>query len=123
MPRVKRGTKRRAKRKKILDRASGYYLTKSKLYRSAKESVERALKFAYAGRRQKKRQFRSLWIVRIGAAAKLNGISYNKFISGLKKAGVELDRKILADLAVHDPAGFSSLAEQAKSANAAPAKA
>ena len=123
MPRVKRGTKRRAKRKKILERASGYYLTKSKLYRSAKESVERALKFAYAGRRQKKRQFRSLWIVRIGAAAKLNGISYNKFISGLKKAGVELDRKILADLAVNDPSGFASLAEQAKSANTAAAKA
>jgi large subunit ribosomal protein L20 len=123
MPRVKRGTKRRAKRKKILERASGYYLTKSKLYRSAKESVERALKFAYAGRRQKKRQFRSLWIVRIGAAAKLNGISYNKFISGLKKAGVELDRKILSELAVHDPAGFSALAEQAKSANTAAAKA
>jgi large subunit ribosomal protein L20 len=123
MPRVKRGTKRRAKRKKILERASGYYLTKSKLYRSAKESVERALKFAYSGRRQKKRQYRSLWIVRIGAAAKLNGISYNKFISGLKKAGVELDRKILAELAVHDPAGFSNLAEQAKSANTAAAKA
>ncbi len=119
MPRVKRGTKRRAKRKKILDRASGYYLTKSKLYRSAKESVERALKFAYAGRRQKKRQFRSLWIVRMGAACKLNGISYSKFISGLKKSGVELDRKILADLAVHDPAGFSKLAEQAKTANTA----
>ncbi len=123
MPRVKRGTKRRAKRKKILERASGYYLTKSKLYRSAKESVERALKFAYAGRRQKKRQFRSLWIVRIGAAAKLNGLSYNKFISGLKRAGVELDRKILAELAVHDPAGFANLAEQAKAANTAPAKA
>jgi large subunit ribosomal protein L20 len=123
MPRVKRGTKRRAKRKKILDKAEGYFLTKSKLYRSAKESVERALKFAYAGRRQKKRQYRSLWIVRIGAAAKLNGISYNKFISGLKKAGVELDRKILSELAVHDPAGFSALAEQAKSANTAAAKA
>ena len=119
MPRVKRGTKRRAKRKKILDRASGYYLTKSKLYRSAKESVERALKFAYAGRRQKKRQYRALWIVRIGAAAKLNGLSYSRFISGLKKAGIELDRKILADLAVNDPAGFAKLAEQAKSANAA----
>jgi len=116
MPRVKRGTKRRAKRKKILERASGYYLTKSKLYRSAKESVERALKFAYSGRRQKKRQFRSLWIVRIGAAAKLNGLSYNQFIHGLKKSGVELDRKILADLAVKDPAGFSSLAGQAKAA-------
>jgi large subunit ribosomal protein L20 len=119
MPRVKRGTKRRAKRKKILERASGYYLTKSKLYRSAKESVERALKFAYAGRRQKKRQYRSLWIVRIGAAAKINGLSYSRFISGLKKAGVELDRKILADLAVNDPAGFAKLAEKAKSASAA----
>jgi len=119
MPRVKRGTKRRAKRKKILEKASGYYLTKSKLYRSAKESVERALKFAYAGRRQKKRQYRSLWIVRIGAAAKINGLSYSRFISGLKKAGVELDRKILADLAVNDPAGFAKLAEQAKGASAA----
>jgi large subunit ribosomal protein L20 len=116
MPRVKRGTKRRAKRKKILDRASGYYLTKSKLYRSAKESVERALKFAYAGRRQKKRQFRSLWIVRIGAAARENGMSYSQFINGLKKSGVELDRKILADLAVQDPAAFKDLAEQAKGA-------
>ena len=119
MPRVKRGTKRRAKRKKILERASGYYLTKSKLYRSAKESVERALKFAYAGRRQKKRQYRSLWIVRIGAAAKLNGLSYSRFVNGLKKAGVELDRKILADLAVKDPAGFAKLVDQAKSAHAA----
>jgi large subunit ribosomal protein L20 len=116
MPRVKRGTKRRARRKKILDRASGYFLTKSKLYRSAKESVERALKFAYAGRRQKKRQFRSLWIVRISAGAQQNGLSYSKFISGLKKSGVELDRKILADLAVNDPAAFSKLAEQAKTA-------
>src|SRR5437868_12161332 len=121
MPRVKRGTKRRQKRKKILDRASGYFLTKSKLYRSAKESVERGLKFAYSGRKQRKRQFRSLWIVRIGAAAKLNGMSYNQFIHGLKVAGVELDRKILADLAVKDPAGFGHLAEQAKKANAAAA--
>ena len=116
MPRVKRGTKRRARRKKILERASGYYLTKSKLYRSAKESVERALKFAYSGRKQKKRQFRSIWIVRIGAAAKQHGLSYSRFISGLKKSGVELDRKILAELAVKDPAGFKGLAEQAKSA-------
>ena len=116
MPRVKRGTKRHAKRKKILERASGYYLTKSKLYRSAKESVERGLKFAYSGRKQKKRQFRSIWIVRIGAACKLNGISYSQFISGLKKAGIELDRKILAELAVKDPAGFKGLADQAKSA-------
>jgi len=116
MPRVKRGTKRRAKRKKILDRASGYFLTKSKLYRSAKESVERALKFAYSGRRQKKRQFRSLWIVRIGAAARENGMSYSQFINGLKKSGMELDRKILADLAVKDPAAFKGLADQAKGA-------
>ena len=119
MPRVKRGTKRRQKRKKILDRASGYFLTKSKLYRSAKESVERGLKFAFSGRKQRKRQYRSLWIVRIGAAAKLNGLSYSQFISGLKKAGVELDRKILADLAVKDPAGFASLATQAKAATGA----
>lgn len=116
MPRVKRGTKRRAKRKKILERASGYFLTKSKLYRSAKESVERGLKFAYSGRKQKKRQYRSIWIVRINAAAKLNGISYSQFISGLKKAGVELDRKILAELAANDAAAFSTLAAQAKSA-------
>jgi large subunit ribosomal protein L20 len=118
MPRVKRGTKRRARRKKILERASGYYLTKSKLYRSAKESVERGLKFAYSGRKQKKRQFRSIWIVRIGAAAKLNGLSYSVFINGLKKAGIELDRKILADLAVNDSAGFSALCKQAQSATA-----
>ena len=123
MPRVKRGTKRHAKRKKILERASGYYLTKSKLYRQAKESVERGLKFAYSGRKQKKRQFRSIWIVRIGAACKLNGISYSQFINGLKKAGIELDRKILADLAVKDAAGFTSLCVQAKAAHAAPAAA
>ena len=116
MPRVKRGTKRRAKRKKILERASGYFLTKSKLYRSAKESVERGLKFAYSGRKQKKRQYRSIWIVRINAAAKLNGISYSQFINGLKKAGVELDRKVLAEIAANDAAAFANLAAQAKSA-------
>ena len=119
MPRVKRGTKRRARRKKILERASGYFLTKSKLHRSAKESVERALKFAYSGRRQKKRQYRSLWIVRIGAAARQHGMSYSQFIHGLKKSGVELDRKILADLAVKDSAAFAQLAQQAKTAGAA----
>ncbi|MGA3055194.1 MAG: 50S ribosomal protein L20 [Candidatus Korobacteraceae bacterium] len=118
MPRVKRGTKRRARRKKILERASGYYLTKSKLYRSAKESVERGLKFAYSGRKQKKRQYRSIWIVRIGAAAKLNGISYSQFIHGLKKASIDLDRKILADLAVNDAAGFAALCKQAQAATA-----
>jgi len=116
MPRVKRSTKRKDRRKKILDRASGYFLTKSKLYQAAKEAVERGLKFAYRGRREKKRQFRSLWIVRIAAACKLNGTSYSQFINGLKKAGVELDRKILADIAVHDAQGFTRLVEQAKSA-------
>ena len=119
MPRVKRGTKRSDRRKKILKRASGYFRTKSKLYQAAQEAVERGLKFAYTGRKQKKRQFRSLWIVRIGAAAKLNGLSYSQFISGLKKAGVELDRKVLADIAVNDAAGFTALAQQAKDANAA----
>jgi large subunit ribosomal protein L20 len=116
MPRVKRGTKRRDKRKKILERASGYFLTKSKLYQAAQEAVQRALKFAFTGRKQKKRQYRSLWIVRINAAAKLNGISYSQFIHGLKLAGVELDRKILADIAVNDPAGFANLVGQAKAA-------
>jgi large subunit ribosomal protein L20 len=116
MPRVKRGTKRRDRRKKILRRASGYFLTKSKLYQAAQEAVERGLKFAYIGRRQKKRQFRSLWIVRISAAAKMNGTSYSRFIDGLKKAGIELDRKILADIAVHDAAAFTALAETAKAA-------
>lgn len=116
MPRVKRGTKRRAKRKKILEQASGYFLTKSKLYRSAKESVQRGLKFAFAGRRQKKRQYRAIWIIRINAAAKLNGMSYSLFISGLKKGGIELDRKILADIAVNDAPGFANLCEQAKAA-------
>jgi len=116
MPRVKRGTKRRQKRKRILEKASGYFLTKSKLYQAAQEQVQRGLKFAFAGRRQKKRQYRSLWIVRIGAATKLNGISYSQFMNGLKKAGIELDRKILADIAVNDPAGFTSLVDQAKAA-------
>ncbi|HEV2214983.1 MAG TPA: 50S ribosomal protein L20 [Terracidiphilus sp.] len=119
MPRVKRSTKRSDRRKKILDRASGYFLTKSKLYQAAQEAVERGMKFSYIGRRQKKRQFRSLWIVRISAAAKLNGTSYSQFISGLKKAGIELDRKVLADIAVHDAQGFTDLANKAKTALAA----
>ncbi len=116
MPRVKRSTKRSDRRKKILKRASGYFLTKSKLYQAAQEAVERGLKFAYIGRKQKKRQYRSLWIVRIGAAAKLNGMSYSTLISGLKKAGIGLDRKMLADIAVNDATGFAALAEQAKGA-------
>jgi len=116
MPRVKRGTKRTDRRKKILKRASGYFLTKSKLYQAAQEAVERGLKFAYSGRKQKKRQYRSIWIVRINAAAKANGISYSQLINGLKKAGIELDRKVLADLAVNDAAGFTALVGQAKAA-------
>jgi large subunit ribosomal protein L20 len=116
MPRVKRGTKRSDRRKKILKRASGYFLTKSKLYQAAQEAVERGLKFAYSGRKQKKRQYRSLWIVRINAAAKINEISYSQLMNGLKKAGIELDRKMLADLAVNDAAGFTALVSQAKSA-------
>ncbi len=116
MPRVKRGNKRRLRRKKILDRAEGYFLTKSKLYQAAQEQVQRGLKTAYSGRKQKKRQYRSLWIVRIGASARLNGLNYNQFISGLKKAGLDLDRKILADIAVNDATGFASLAQQAKAA-------
>jgi len=119
MPRVKRSTKRNDRRKKILKRASGYFLTKSKLYQAAQEAVERGLKFAYIGRKQKKRQFRSLWIVRINAACKLNGMSYSTFINGLKKAGNGLDRKILADIAANDPKGFAALASQAKDALAA----
>ena len=114
MPRVKRGTKRNARRKKILKRASGYFLTKSKLYQAAQEAVERGLMFAYTGRKQKKRQYRSLWIVRINAACQINGMSYSTFIAGLKAAGNELDRKILADIAVNDAVGFTAIVEQAK---------
>lgn len=119
MPRVKRGTKRHAKRLKILKRAKGFVLTKSKLYRSAKESVERALKYSYRDRKTRKRDFRGLWIVRIGAAARKNDLSYSQFMHGLKLAGVELDRKVLADIAVRDAAGFASLVGQAKQALAA----
>jgi large subunit ribosomal protein L20 len=120
MPRVKRGTKRNDRRKKILKRASGYFLTKSKLYQAAQEAVERGLKFAYSGRKQKKRQYRSLWIVRINAAAKINGISYSQLMHGLKVAGIDLDRKILADLAVRDEQGFAAVVTQAKAALDAP---
>ena len=113
MPRVKRGTVRRAKRKKLLKLAKGYYANKSKLYRAAKESVDTALKYAFVGRRRKKRDFRRLWIVRINAAARLHGLSYSRLMQGLKKAGVDLDRKVLADLAVRDPAAFGDLARVA----------
>jgi large subunit ribosomal protein L20 len=116
MPRVKRSTKRNDRRKKILKRASGYFLTKSKLYQAAQEAVERGLKFAYTGRKQKKRQYRALWIVRINAACRMNEMSYSTFINGLKLAGNGLDRKILADIAANDAAGFAALATQAKAA-------
>jgi large subunit ribosomal protein L20 len=116
MPRAKRGNKRLERRKKILKLAKGYRGTKSKLYRSAKESVERGLNFAYTGRKLKKRDFRSLWIVRIGAAARLNGINYSQLMHGLKVAGIELDRKVLADLAVNQPEAFKEVTVQAKNA-------
>jgi large subunit ribosomal protein L20 len=116
MPRAKRGNKRLERRKKILKLAKGYRGTKSKLYRSAKESVERGLNFAYTGRKLKKRDFRSLWIVRIGAAARLNGTNYSQLMHGLKVAGIELDRKVLADLAVNQPEAFAAVATQAKNA-------
>ena len=116
MPRAKRGNKRLEKRKKILALARGYRGTKSKLYRSAKESVERALKFAYTGRKLKKRDFRKLWIVRINAACRINEMKYSQFIHGLNLAGIELDRKVLADMAVKQPAAFAAVATQAKNA-------
>ena len=116
MPRVKRGTVRRAKRKKLLARAKGFYANKSKLYRAAKEAVDTALKYAFVGRRRKKRDFRRLWVVRINAAARANGLTYSQLMSGLKAAGIEVDRKNLADLAVTEPAAFAHLATQAKQA-------
>jgi large subunit ribosomal protein L20 len=119
VPRVKRGTKRRASRAKTLELASGYFLTKSKLYRSAQEAVERGLKFAYTGRKRKKRDFRSIWIVRIGAAARDAGLSYSKFMHGLKLAGIDLDRKVLAETANADAAQFSLITAQVKAALAA----
>ena len=119
MPRVKRGTHRRDYRHKTLRRAKGYFLTKSKLNRAAQEAVEKALRYGYVGRRLKKRNFRSLWIVRINAACRAADISYSKFVSGLKRAGIYLNRKILADIAVNDSTGFSGLVEKAKAAHQA----
>jgi len=116
MARVKRGNKRVQRRKKILDLASGFWGTKSKSHRMAKQAVDKALNYAYRDRRQKKRQLRSLWIVRINAAAHLHGLSYSRLIAGLKAAGSDLDRKVLADIAVRDAEGFGRLAEAAKQA-------
>jgi large subunit ribosomal protein L20 len=120
---VKRGTVRRAKRKRLLSRAKGYYLNKSKLYRAAKEAVDKALNYAFVGRRNKKRDFRRLWIVRINAAARENNFTYRELIQGLKLASVTLDRKQLADLAVTDAAAFTKIVEQARKAVAAAATA
>ena len=119
MPRVKRGTVRRAKRKKLLGLAKGYYANKSKLYRAAKESVDTALKYAFVGRRRKKRDFRRLWVVRINAAARQHGLTYGQLISGLKAAGVGLDRKSLAELAVNHPSAFAAVAAQAQKSGTA----
>ena len=122
MARVKRGTKRRARRKKYLKRTKGFFLTKSKLYQSAQEAANRADRYAFRDRRVKKREYRKLWIQRIGAAARQNGLTYGQLIHGLKAAGVTLDRKVLADLAVLDAAAFGQLAAKAKAAAPPPAK-
>jgi large subunit ribosomal protein L20 len=124
MARVKRGVVARRRHKKVLAQAKGYYNARRKVFRVAKQAVTKALQYAYIGRKNKKRDYRSLWIVRIGAGARLCGLSYSKLMGGLRKAGILLDRKVLADLAVHDMPAFSKLAEAAKSGvSAAPAKA
>ena len=116
MPRVKRSVHARKKRRKVLDQASGYWGLKHSSYKRAKEQVEKSLVYAYRDRKTKKRMLRRLWIVRINAAARQHDLSYNQFVAGLKKAEIELDRKVLADLAVSDPAAFGAIAEQAKAA-------
>ncbi len=114
MPRVKRGVTAKARHKKILDQAKGYYGARSRVYRVAKQAVIKAGQYAYRDRRQKKRQFRALWIARINAAARLNGLSYSRLINGLKKAAIEIDRRVLADIAVHDAVAFAAIAQKAK---------
>ncbi len=116
MPRVKRSVHARKKRRKVLEQAKGYWGLKKSSYRYAKEQVEHSLAYAYRDRKNKKRTFRRLWIMRINAAARSNGMSYNQFIAGLKAANVELDRKVLSDLAVNDPQAFGAIAKQAKTA-------
>jgi large subunit ribosomal protein L20 len=116
VPRVKRSTNRRDSRRKTLTLAKGYFLNKSKLYRAAQEAVEKALGYAYVGRRRKKREFRRLFILRINAGCRINGLSYSKFICGLKRAGIDLNRKMLADIAANEPASFTILVEKAKAA-------
>ncbi len=119
MARVKRGVQARRRHKKVLGRAKGYYNARRKVFRVAKQAVIKAEQYAYIGRKQKKRDYRSLWITRINAAARMNGVSYSRFMNGLLKAGITLDRKVLADIAVNDAAGFTALAEKAKGALAA----
>ena len=119
MPRVKRSVAGRARHKKVLGKAKGYYGARSKLFRTAKQAVTKSGQYAYRDRRQRKRQFRAIWIARINAAARLHELSYSRFINGLKKAEIEIDRKVLADIAVHDPDAFAVLAEQAKASLAA----
>ncbi|WDJ78398.1 50S ribosomal protein L20 [Xanthomonas campestris] len=119
MARVKRGVQARRRHKKILTLAKGYYNARRKVFRVAKQAVIKAQQYAYIGRKQKKRNFRSLWITRINAAARINGLSYSRFMNGMLKAGITLDRKVLADIAVHDAAGFAALAEKAQGALAA----
>ena len=119
MARVKKGVTARRRHKKIISQARGYYNARRKVFRVAKQAVTKAGQYAYIGRKQKKRQFRSLWIVRINAAARLHGLSYSRFINGLLKANITMDRKALADIAIHDPAAFGAIAEQAKRALAA----
>src|SRR5919202_985346 len=116
MPRLKRSVHARKKRRKVLEQAKGYWGLKKSSYRYAKEQVEHSLVYAYRDRKNKKRVFRRLWIMRINAAARANGLSYNQFVSGCRKANIELDRKVLADLAVSDPAAFGAIAQQAKAA-------
>ena len=116
MPRVKRGVTARARHKKVTDRAKGYRGRRKNVFRVANQAVNRAEQYAYRDRRQRKRQFRALWIVRINAAARLHGLSYSRFMNGLSRAQIELDRKVLADIAVHDKQAFGQLAEQAKAA-------
>ncbi len=113
MPRANGGPKTRARRKRVLNQAEGFWGAKSRLYRSATEAVDRSLKYAYRDRKARKRDFRRLWIARINAAARLNGLSYSKFIAGLSKSGIALDRKILADLAISDPSAFKKIVETA----------
>ena len=119
MARVKRGVTARRRHKKVIHLAKGYYNARRKVYRVAKQAVTKAAQYAYIGRKQRKRQFRSLWIVRINAAARIHGLSYSRFMNGLLKAGIKLDRKALADIAIHDPSGFGAIAESAKKALAA----